>query len=109
MSLPTFPKIDPPLSREGSLNEIISSIAAEELSLSHILNAEGERLQYILGTLPGLEEVADFDEVSERTGYPVRCDGAAGAADRQAERGHESPHSSRSHRPHRPCRSRGSC
>lgn len=42
MSLPTFPQIDPPLTREGSLNEIISSIAAEELSLSHILNAEGE-------------------------------------------------------------------
>ena len=39
MSLPTFPPIEPPLSREGSINEIISSIAAEELSLSHILNA----------------------------------------------------------------------
>ena len=38
MSMPTFPKNDPPLSREGSLNEIIASIAAEELSLSHILN-----------------------------------------------------------------------
>ena len=35
MSLPTFPPIEPPLSREGSINEIISSIAAEELSLSH--------------------------------------------------------------------------
>ena len=33
MSLPTFPPIEPPLSREGSINEIISSIAAEELSL----------------------------------------------------------------------------
>ncbi|MFQ9917433.1 MAG: hypothetical protein ACLRWQ_14570 [Flavonifractor plautii] len=55
MSLPTFPPIEPPLSREGSINEIISSIAAEELSLSHILNAEGEKLQYVLGTLPGLE------------------------------------------------------
>jgi len=54
MSMPTFPQNDPPLSREGSLNEIIASIAAEELSLSHILNAEGEKLQYILGTLPGL-------------------------------------------------------
>ena len=63
MSLPTFPQINPPLSREGSLNEIISSIAAEELSLSHILNAEGEKLQYVLGTLPGLEEAAAFDEV----------------------------------------------
>ena len=63
MSLPTFPQIDPPLTREGSLNEIISSIAAEELSLSHILNAEGEKLQYVLGTLPGLEEAAATEEV----------------------------------------------
>ncbi len=63
MSMPTFPKNDPPLSREGSLNEIIASIAAEELSLSHILNAEGEKLQYVLGTLPGLDEAASLDEV----------------------------------------------
>ena len=63
MSMPTFPKNDPPLSREGSLNEIIASIAAEELSLSHILNAEGEKLQYVLGTLPGLDEAASLNEV----------------------------------------------
>lgn len=63
MSQPTFPQIDPPLTREGSLNEIISSIAAEELSLSHILNAEGEKLQYVLGTLPGLSEAAALEEV----------------------------------------------
>lgn len=63
MSLPTFPQVDPPLTREGSLNEIIASIAAEELSLSHILNAEGEKLQYVLGTLPGLSEAAAMDEV----------------------------------------------
>ena len=65
MSLPTFPQIDPPLTREGSLNEIISSIAAEELSLSHILNAEGEKLQYVLGTLPGLESAAALEEVMQ--------------------------------------------
>ncbi len=63
MSMPSFPQIDPPLTREGSLNEIIASIAAEELSLSHILNAEGEKLQYVLGALPGLEEAAAFEEV----------------------------------------------
>ena len=63
MPMPTFPQNDPPLSREGSLNEIIASIAAEELSLSHILNAEGEKLQYVLGTLPGLDEAASLDEV----------------------------------------------
>ena len=65
MSMPTFPQIDPPLTREGSLNEIIASIAAEELSLSHILNAEGEKLQYILGTLPGLGEAATLTEVMQ--------------------------------------------
>ena len=54
MSLPNFPNIDPPIQREDAVNQILSSIAMEELSLSHILNAEGEKLQYILGTLPGL-------------------------------------------------------
>ena len=33
MSLPMFPQIDPPLTREESLNEIISSIASEELKI----------------------------------------------------------------------------
>ena len=65
MSMPTFPKNDPPLTREGSLNEIISSIAAEELSLSHLLNVEGEKLQYVLGTKPGLDEAASLDEVMQ--------------------------------------------
>lgn len=37
---------------------IIASIAMEELALSHILNAEGEKLQYILGTLPGTSPCA---------------------------------------------------
>ena len=54
MSLPSFPNIDPPIQRENAVNQILSSIAMEELGLSNILNAEGEKLQYILGTLPGL-------------------------------------------------------
>ena len=54
MSLPEFPTITPALSREDAINQIISSIAMEELGLSHIINAEGEKLQYILGTLPGV-------------------------------------------------------
>lgn len=54
MSLPSFPVVDPPIGRDDAVNQILSSIAMEELGLSHILNAEGEKLQYILGTLPGL-------------------------------------------------------
>ena len=53
MSLPQFP-IDPSsMSRDDAINQILSSIAMEELGLSHIINAEGEKLQYVLGTLSG--------------------------------------------------------
>ena len=40
MSLPSFPVVNPPIEREDAVNQILSSIAMEELGLSHILNAE---------------------------------------------------------------------
>ena len=54
MSQPTFPSISPPIDRADAINRVLSSIAMEELGLSHIFNAEGEKLQFIVGTLPGL-------------------------------------------------------
>lgn len=54
MSQPSLPAISPPITREDALNMILLSIAMEELGLSHIINSEGEKLQFILGTLPGL-------------------------------------------------------
>ena len=53
MSQPTFPS-NPDITRDDAVNQILSSVAMEELGLSHIINAEGEKLQYILGTLPGI-------------------------------------------------------
>lgn len=53
MSMPDFPDNCLNISRQQSFNMIIASIAMEELALSHIMNAEGEKLQYVLGTLPG--------------------------------------------------------
>jgi len=50
LSLPVFPPMNEG-SVENSIYQILSSIAMEELALSHILNAEGEKLQYVLGTL----------------------------------------------------------
>lgn len=52
MSQPSFPN-NPNISRDDAVNQILSSIAMEELGLSHVINAEGEKLQYVLGTLPG--------------------------------------------------------
>jgi len=53
MSLPQFPE-PTPTTREDVINQILTSIAMEEIGLSHIINAEGEKIQYMLGTLPGV-------------------------------------------------------
>ncbi len=55
MSMPNIPNIDPKitLTAEQSYNLLLSSIAMEELAQAHILNAEAEKIQYVLGTLKG--------------------------------------------------------
>lgn len=59
MSLPQFPEVVPPITRDDAINQVISSIAFEELGLSHIINAEGEKIQYVLGTLKGVSGPAE--------------------------------------------------
>jgi hypothetical protein len=49
----------------------VTSVAYEELALSHILNAEGEKIQYALGTLPGNPNdatIGDVLDVNESVG-----------------------------------------
>ena len=52
MSMPRFPELPDGLGLESSVCQILTSIALEEVGLSHIINAEGEKIQYVLGTLP---------------------------------------------------------
>lgn len=54
MSMPTIPDINTNIKRSDAVNLIIASIAAEEFALAHILNAEGEKIQYVLGTPKGM-------------------------------------------------------
>lgn len=50
MSMPNIPNITPKinLKRGKVINLLLASIALEEISLSHIMNAEGEKIQKIL-------------------------------------------------------------
>ncbi len=45
MSMPKISTNCHPISRDQAINDFIESIALEETALSHILNAEGEKLQ----------------------------------------------------------------
>jgi len=65
MSQANIPNITPSITvtRDDAINLLLSSIALEELGLSHILNAEGEKLQYAMGTLPGLTQTATIEQL----------------------------------------------
>ncbi|MFF2291117.1 LVIVD repeat-containing protein [Peribacillus butanolivorans] len=54
MSFPNIPNITPTISitTAQTIPLLLSSIALEELALAHIINAEAEKLQFVLGTLP---------------------------------------------------------
>jgi hypothetical protein len=56
MSFPNIPNVTSVINitQGQTIDLLLASIAFEELGLSHILNAEGEKIQSVVGTLPGL-------------------------------------------------------
>ena len=70
MSLPNIPNITPSISlnRCDAINLLLSSIALEEISLSHILNAEGEKLQlFVKQCLNSPEDLLRVNESVNKT------------------------------------------
>lgn len=63
MSMPNIPDMNPEINVElkDTISMLLSSIALEEIGLSHIINAEAEKIQFVVGTLE-----ADNNEKSKR-------------------------------------------
>lgn len=69
MSLPSIPDITPNITvdREQVINLLLASIAMEEIGLSHILNAEGEKIQAVLEQNPTFECILKINRSVEKT------------------------------------------
>lgn len=67
MSFPNLPDVNATITinRDDVTALLIASIAFEELGLSHIINSEAEKIQYVLGTLGGQTppETATVDDL----------------------------------------------
>ena len=61
MSLPTFPSKESVFTRDQAIDSILTSIAMEEMALSHILNAEGEKIQYAVAHIDTRECCSSFE------------------------------------------------
>ena len=76
MPFPNIPDVDASvdISTEDSVNLLLASIAFEELGLAHIINAEAEKIQFVLGTLedqerttPTIEDLLDINRSVDQT------------------------------------------
>lgn len=72
MSLPNIPDIDPKitLTREDAINLLLASIAMEEIGLSHIIEAESEKIQRVVND--GRLSISDLLKINDSVERIIR-------------------------------------
>ena len=75
MSFPNIPNVSPDIdiTVEEAINLLLASIAFEELGLAHLINAEAEKIQFVIDTFHNqtktstIEDLIKIDSSVERT------------------------------------------
>lgn len=67
--MPNIPNITPNINInfEEVINLLLASIALEEIGISHIINAEGEKIQEVIGKHACLEDLIKIDKSVQTT------------------------------------------
>lgn len=65
MSMPVI--VPSEVTREQAITDIIESVALEQTGLSHIINAEGEKIQKVVASATTTEELIAVNESVEST------------------------------------------
>ncbi|MGM9926133.1 MAG: hypothetical protein ACI35R_17950 [Bacillus sp. (in: firmicutes)] len=69
MSLPNISSCDS-VNRTEAINLLLASVALEEIGLSNILNAEGEKLQHFLKSMP--KDLYEYLKINDSVNQTLR-------------------------------------
>lgn len=72
MTMPKYPQSTNTLTRKQIVNDILESVALEELAIAHLINAEAEKIQAFTGPYGGFPTSPTNKQINEFQSYVAR-------------------------------------